>query len=151
MKISSKIRYGVRLICDIAYNSEGKPVSVKTVSNRQEISFKYADQIFQKLKKAGIIKSVRGPFGGYLLAKKPVEITVGDIIKAIDGKDIELVFCSGYPPISKKPCKRFGKCVVSEVWDGASRILMDYFNSITINQICFRAKGGGLTQAIISS
>jgi len=145
MKISSKIRYGVRLICDIAYNSQEKPVQVKTVSKRQEISAKYTEQIFQKLKKAEIIKSVRGPFGGYLLAKKPEEITIGDIIKAIDGKDIELVFCSGYPQGSKKSCKRFGKCVVSEVWNGASRTLMDYFNSVTINQICARSKEKGFS------
>jgi Rrf2 family transcriptional regulator, iron-sulfur cluster assembly transcription factor len=144
MKISSKIRYGVRLVCDIAYNSDGKPVQVKTVSKRQEISAKYTEQIFQKLKKAGIIKSVRGPFGGYLLAKNPEEITVGDIIHAIDGKDIELVFCSGYPQDSKKPCKRLGKCVVSDVWEGASRTLMAYFNSITINQICVQTKERGL-------
>jgi Rrf2 family transcriptional regulator, iron-sulfur cluster assembly transcription factor len=143
MKITTKIRYGVRLICDIAFYSEGKPVQVKTVSKRQEISAKYTEQIFQKLKKAGVIKSVRGPFGGYLLAKNPEEITVGDIIKAIDGKEIELVFCSGYPQGVKKPCKRFRECVVSDVWEGASRSLMDYFNSITINQICVRAREKG--------
>jgi Rrf2 family iron-sulfur cluster assembly transcriptional regulator len=144
MKISTKIRYGLRLVCDIAYNSEGKPVQVKTVSKRQEISAKYTEQIFQKLKKAGIIKSVRGPFGGYLLAKKPEEITVGDIIKSIDGKEIQLVFCSGYPQGSKKPCKRFGQCVVSDVWEGASRTLMDYFNSITITHLCVQTKERGL-------
>jgi Rrf2 family transcriptional regulator, iron-sulfur cluster assembly transcription factor len=140
MKISTKIRYGVRLLCDISYNSGGIPAQVKQVSKRQEISARYIEQIFQKLKKAGIIQSVRGPFGGYLLAKKPEEITVGDIIRAIDGKDIQLVFCAGYPKGSKKPCKRFGKCVVSDVWDGASQTLMNYFNTITISQLCAKAK-----------
>jgi Rrf2 family transcriptional regulator, iron-sulfur cluster assembly transcription factor len=140
VKISTKIRYGVRALCDIVYSSTDMPSQIKRISARQGISARYLEQIFKKFKKAGIIKSVRGPFGGYLLLRKPEEISIGDIIRAIDGGDIELVFCSGHKKTSKKPCKRLGKCVVSDVWDGASKTLMDYFNSITINQICEQAK-----------
>lgn len=144
MKISTKIRYGVRALCEIAYSSAATPSQIKGISARQGISARYLEQIFKKFRKAGIIKSVRGPLGGYLLAKKPKEITVGDIIRAIDGQDIELVFCSGTKKTSKKPCDRIGKCVVSEVWDEASKKLMNYFNSVTINQICAEAKKRGL-------
>jgi Rrf2 family protein len=144
MKISTKIRYGLRAICDLAYTQSEIPSRIKQISARQEISARYLEQIFKKFKKAGIIKSVRGPFGGYLLAKKPQSITVGDIIRAIDGEDIKLVFCSGLQKTSKKPCKRIKTCVVSEVWDGASKTLMDYFNKITINQICQQAKERGV-------
>jgi Rrf2 family iron-sulfur cluster assembly transcriptional regulator len=140
VRISTKIRYGVRALCDIAYSSSEAPSQIRQISGRQDISARYLEQIFKKFRKAGIIKSVRGPFGGYLLAKKPQFITVGDIIRAIDGEDIELVFCSGHKKTLKKPCKRRGKCVVSEVWDGASKILMNYFNNITIDQICEAAK-----------
>jgi Rrf2 family transcriptional regulator, iron-sulfur cluster assembly transcription factor len=144
MKISTKIRYGVRSLCDIAFSSTGTPSQIKDISARQGISARYLEQILNKFKKAGIILSVRGPFGGYLLAKKPEDITIGDIIRALDGEDIELVFCSGQPQKSKKPCKRKGKCVVSDVWDGASKTIMNYFNSITINQICEEAKARGV-------
>jgi Rrf2 family transcriptional regulator, iron-sulfur cluster assembly transcription factor len=144
VKISTKIRYGVRALCDIAYSSTGTPSQINVISTRQGISARYLEQIFKKFRKAGIIKSVRGPFGGYLLAKKPKEISVGDIIRAIDGEDIELVFCSGNKKTSKKPCDRMGKCVVSDVWDEASKKLMGYFNSVTISKICAESKKRGI-------
>lgn len=143
MRISTKIRYGLRAICDLAYHISETPSQIKQISKRQEISARYLEQIFKKFKKAGIIKSVRGPFGGYLLAKEPHSITVGDIIRAIDGEDIHLVFCSALQKPSQKPCKRLGSCVVSEVWEGASKTLMDYFNNITVNQICHQTRERG--------
>ncbi len=143
MRISTKIRYGLRAICDLAYSPSVTPSQIKQISARQGISARYLEQIFNKFKKAGILKSVRGPLGGYLLAKEPQSISVGDIIRAIDGEDIKLVFCSGLQKSPKKPCKRLGTCIVSEVWEGASKTLMNYFNSITINQICAEAKKRG--------
>ena len=144
MRISTKIRYGLRAICDLAYYQSEVPSQIKQISARQEISARYLEQIFKKFKKARIVKSVRGPFGGYLLAKKPQSITVGDIIRAIDGEDITLVFCSGLRKTPKKPCKRIKTCVVSEIWEGASKTLMDYFNKITIDQLCQQAKERGV-------
>jgi Rrf2 family iron-sulfur cluster assembly transcriptional regulator len=144
VRISTKIRYGLRALCDLAYSNSESPCQIKQISVRQDISARYLEQIFKKFKKAGIIKSVRGPFGGYLLAKEPQSITVGDIIRAIDGEDIKLVFCSALQKNSRKPCNRIGKCVVSDVWDGASKTLMDYFNNISINQICEQAKEKGV-------
>ncbi len=143
MRISTKIRYGVRALCDLAYSPSENPSQIKQISARQGISARYLEQIFKKFRKAGVVKSIRGPHGGYLLAKKPQSITVGDIIRVIDGEDIKLVFCSGQQKTSKKPCRRLGSCVVSEVWDEASKRLMDYFNSISINQICQEAKKRG--------
>jgi Rrf2 family iron-sulfur cluster assembly transcriptional regulator len=144
VRISTKIRYGLRALCDLAYSTSESPCQIKKISVRQDISARYLEQIFKKFKKAGIVKSVRGPFGGYLLAKEPQFITVGDIIRAIDGEDIKLVFCSALQKTSKKPCNRIGKCVAADVWDGASKTLMDYFNNITINQICEQAKEKGV-------
>jgi len=136
MKISTQIRYGIRSLCDIANNSAGMPVQVKCISERQNISPRYIEQIFQKLKKAGIIKSVRGPTGGYFLGKRPEDITIGDVIRAIEGKDIQLVQCVTQRKGSKKVCERYGKCSASQVWSNASKMLMDYFNSISVNQMC---------------
>ena len=93
MKISTKSRYGLRAVFDIAYHSAGLSTQVKEISARQEISPRYIEQIFQKLKRAGIVKSIRGPAGGYYLARKPDEISVGDIVRATEGT-IQLVHCT---------------------------------------------------------
>ena len=143
MKLNSQIRYGVRALCDIVYYSAGSPAQVKDISSRQDISPRYIEQIFQKLKKGGILRSVRGPTGGYFLTRKPEEISVGDVIKAIDGSDINLVFCGEQKKSRKKNCDRYGKCVVSDVWGEASKRLMAYFNSVTINDICSESKRKG--------
>ncbi len=145
MKITTQIRYGVRSLCDIAYHSAGAPVQVKCIAERQGISPRYIEQIFQKLKKAGIIKSVRGSSGGYFLGKRPEEITVGDVIRAVEGKDIQLAICSGHNNKgSKKLCERTGKCAISDVWLEASQMLTGYFNTITIDKICQQAGKKGL-------
>lgn len=136
MKLSTKIRYGVRSLCDMVTNATGNPVQIKDISKRQTISARYIEQIFQKLKKADIIKSVRGRSGGYLLTQKPDEISVGDVIRAIDGKDIQLVSCFGKQKGSIKVCEKFGNCAASNIWEEASKRLMDYFNTVTVQQIC---------------
>ena len=136
MKLSTKIRYGVRALCDMVKNADGSPAQIKDISKRQTISARYIEQIFQKLKKAGLIKSIRGRSGGYLLTKKPDEISVGDVIRAIEGKDIRLVACIAKNKGAVKICEKYGNCAASEVWDEASKRLTDYFNTVTIKQIC---------------
>ena len=144
MKINTAIQYGVRSLSDIAYHSEGSPVQLKDISERQDVPPKYIGQIFLKLKKGGIVKSVRGPTGGYFLTRRPDETTVGDVIRAIDGKSIQLVNCEADKQELKKSCERLQKCVVSEIWDEASKILMDYFESVTLEQLCERARKRGV-------
>jgi Rrf2 family iron-sulfur cluster assembly transcriptional regulator len=136
MKLSTKIRYGIRALCDMVNNATGGPQQIKDISKRQSISARYIEQIFQKLKKAGLIKSVRGRSGGYLLIQKPDEISIGDVIRAIEGKDIQLVSCFGKNKGAIKVCERFGNCVASKIWEEASKRLMDYFNTVTVKQIC---------------
>jgi len=145
VKLSTQIRYGVRSLCDIEYNSAGTPVQVRSISERQGVSARYIEQIFQRLKKAGLLKSLRGPTGGYYLTRRPEEITIGDVIRAVDGRDIQLVFCTPEKRGPKrKVCEKYGKCVVSGVWSEASKILMDYFNSVTLAQICEEARQKGV-------
>ena len=105
MKISTKSRYGLRAVFDIAYHSAGLSTQVKEISARQAISPRYIEQIFQKLKKAGIIKSIRGPSGGYYLARKFDKISVGDIVRATEGT-IQLVHCTGPAKTGGKACDR---------------------------------------------
>ncbi len=92
MKLSTKSRYGVRAMFDMAYHAGTLPAQIKDISRRQNISPRYLEQIFQDLKKAGLLKSRRGPQGGYSLAKPAEEITVKDIVLAAEG-ELQLVNC----------------------------------------------------------
>jgi len=85
MKLTTKSRYGTRLLIDLAINGDNKPIPLNIISSRQNISLKYLEQIILKLKKNGIVKTQRGPFGGYLLAKPPEEISIGDIVRTLEG------------------------------------------------------------------
>lgn len=142
MRLSTQSRYGVRAIFDIAYNSEGLETQVKDISRRQGISQRYLEQIFQKLKRAGIVGSKRGPSGGYFLSKKPENITVGEVIRVTEG-GITPVLCVN-PENSTQPCERSGECVTQIVWNEAGKRLKEYFDSITIKDLCSRAQEMGL-------
>lgn len=146
MKISTQSRYGLRALFDIAYHSAGQSTQVKDIAARQAISPRYIEQIFQKLKKGGIIKSIRGPAGGYCLTRKPEEITIGDIIRAAEGT-IQLVFC-GNDKNTAKRCQRAVECVTTDVWKEASSRLMAYFDSITLEDLCKEAQAKGVERAI---
>jgi Rrf2 family transcriptional regulator, iron-sulfur cluster assembly transcription factor len=147
MKISTQSRYGLRALFDIAYHSAGLSTQVKDIASRQAISPRYIEQIFQKLKRAGIIRSVRGPSGGYYLAKKIDEITVGDVVRATEGA-VELVHCMENRTRSKKACDRIEKCVVRDVWTEASKRLVAYLDSVTLQDLCKEAQQKGLERLI---
>jgi Rrf2 family iron-sulfur cluster assembly transcriptional regulator len=131
-------RYGTRAVFDIAYNSAGFPVQVKDIAERQKIPIKYLEQIFHKLKNTDFIKSERGPWGGYVLTKDPSEITVGDIIKSVK-EDTDLVSCVCSSSEDGTPCSREGQCVTRSVWQKASQKITEYFNSVTIADLCEEA------------
>ncbi len=138
-------RYGTRAIFDIAYNTTGLPVQVKDVAERQQIPIKYLEQIFHKLKKADFIKSERGPGGGYVLTKDPSEITVGNIIQAVQ-EHTDLVACVCESAADGNPCVREDQCVTRSVWKEAARQITEYFNSVTIADLCKDAKNKNLKQ-----
>ncbi len=144
MRLSTQSRYGVRAIFDIAYHSEGLETQVKDISRRQGISQRYLEQIFQKLKKAGIVGSKRGPSGGYFLNKTPESITIGEVIRITEG-DITPVLCVN-PEDSSQPCKRSGECVTQVIWDEAGKRLKEYFDSVTIKDLCKLAREMGINK-----
>ncbi len=146
MRLSTQSRYGVRAIFDIAYHSEGLETQVKDISRRQGISPRYLEQIFQKLKRAGIVGSKRGPSGGYFLSKKPEEIKVGDIIRTTEG-GIDPVLCLD-PEDSTQPCDRLGECVTRLIWNEAGNRLKEYFDSVTIKDLCRMAHKMGLRKEL---
>jgi Rrf2 family protein len=140
MRLSTKSRYGVRALFDIAYHAEEAPAQIKTISQRQGITPRYLEQIFQKLKRAGIVKSIRGPRGGYYLARKPEEIAVGDVIRAME-ETIEPVFCARPPKGRSRKCRRETKCVAQVIWTEAGQRLGDYLDSVSLAQMCGMARG----------
>lgn len=146
MRLSTQSRYGVRAVFDIAYNSEGLETQVKHISRRQGISPRYLEQIFQKLKKAGIVGSKRGPSGGYFLNKKAEEVTVGDIIRITEGC-IDPVVCID-PDDSSQPCDRLRECVTRLIWNEAGNRLKEYFDSVSIKDLCRMAQKMGLRKEL---
>ena len=139
MKLTKDSRYGTRAVFDIAYHSIGRPVQVKDIAERQKIPLKYLEQIFYKLKKADFIKSERGPGGGYVLIKDFNEITVGDIIRAVN-EHMDLVACVCDSSKGGNPCEREEQCVTRAIWQKAARQITQYFNSVTMADLCEEAR-----------
>lgn len=111
MKISTKGRYALRLMLDLALAGGEEPVSLRDVARRQEISDKYLEQIITPLSRAGLVRSVRGAGGGYLLTRSPEEYTVGEILRVLEGS-LAPVSCAQ----DKTCCGRAGQCVTQELW-----------------------------------
>lgn len=143
MRLSTKSRHGVRALFDMAYTSGTLPVQIKDISRRQEISPRYLEQIFQSLKKAGLLKSRRGPQGGYYLARSPELITIREILEAAEG-DVLLVDCLDERKGKKSPCKFDGGCVTQTVWSEAAERLNGYLSETTLKTLCERANAMGI-------
>lgn len=143
MRLSTKSRYGLRALFDMAFNSGTLPAQIKDISRRQDISPRYLEQIFQSFKKAGILKSKRGPQGGYYLARKPEQITVREILAAAEG-DTLLVECAGEGKRKKQGCGFDGSCVTQTVWREACQKLNEYFSGITLKTLCERGQAMGI-------
>jgi Rrf2 family protein len=127
MKISTRSRYGVRLLLDMAGRYQEGPVHLADVAARQGISLKYLEQIIIPLKKADYIKSLRGPKGGHCLARPPEEITVGEIVAILEEGDTFLD-CSSRPDV----CERSGLCLTRDVWREAAKAMFDHLSAITL-------------------
>lgn len=142
MRLSTKSRYGLRAMLDIAYNCGPSPAQIQDISRRQQISPRYLEQIFQNLKRAGLLKSKRGPQGGYALSRKPEEITVLEILNATE-QDVLLVDCNGVTPKKnrrKMECPFEGQCVTQSVWIEANTMLDTLLGSMTLQTLCQRAQ-----------
>lgn len=113
MKISTKGRYALRMMLDLAVNSAGAPVPLRDVAQRQDISDKYLEQIVTQLSRAGLVRSVRGAGGGYLLTRPSEEYTVGEILRALEG-NLAPVSCVDSGDVCR--CERAEQCVTVEVW-----------------------------------
>lgn len=146
MRLSTKSRYGLRAMFDIAYNCGNMPAQIQDISRRQQISPRYLEQIFQNLKRAGILKSKRGPQGGYTLAKKPEDISILEILNATE-QDVLLVDCAGKSMKKSKrknECPFEGNCVTQSVWEEASTLLNTLFAGMSLQTLCQRGSEMGI-------
>ena len=136
MKLTSKGRYAVMAMADLAKISTKQPTNLTDISLRQGISISFLEQIFSKLKKNNLVQSSRGPFGGYLLAKRPEEIKISNIINAVDEK-VKTVGCKKE---SKKGCTgKSVKCITHNLWDDLENHINNFFEKNTLKDILYRA------------
>lgn len=132
MKLSTKGRYGLRALADLALHSGGVPVSLASIGERQNISGNYLENMFSSLKHAGIIKSIKGVGGGYVLAKDPAQITVGEVLRILEG-DLSIIDSSLSPQdVAQKSLKY---CIETTVWDAVSDKISDVVDSMTLGEL----------------
>lgn len=134
MRLTTKSRYGTRLILDLGVYGAEHPVPLGDVSRRQNISLKYLEQLTVKLKKAGLIKSLRGASGGHMLAKPADQITVGDIVRTLEGKPL-VTDCAEDQANICGVCNRAGDCLSRWVWVEASKAMFDRLDNITVQRL----------------
>ena len=135
MKLTSKGRYAVMAMADLAKNNVKEPTNLSEISLRQGISISFLEQLFLKLRKDNLVKSVRGPLGGYVLNKPPEEIKLLSIINAVDEK-IKTVKCRKE---SKKGCNgKSIKCITHNLWDDLETHINKFFEDNSLNDVLFR-------------
>lgn len=131
MRISTKGRYALRLMLDLAMNDSGTPIRLKDAARRQEISEKYLEQIISVLNKAGFVRSIRGPQGGYVLQKRPEDYTVGMILRLTEGS-LAPVECVEY---EQPGCERENDCVTRILWKKLNDAINGVVDTVTLEDL----------------
>ncbi|OON37584.1 Fe-S cluster assembly transcriptional regulator IscR [Izhakiella australiensis] len=129
MRLTSKGRYAVTAMLDVALHSHEGPVPLADISERQGISLSYLEQLFSRLRKNGLVASVRGPGGGYLLGRGAGEIAVGAVITAVD-ESVDATKCQG-----KEGCQGGERCLTHVLWRDLSERISDFLNNITLAEL----------------
>ena len=132
MKLSTKGRYGLRAMIDLARYSEKEPVSISSIAMRQDISERYLEQLVGLLKKAGLVRSIRGATGGYVLTKSAGEISVGDVLRALDGS-LEPVRCAAF--YSEEGCMASDGCVTKYVWQKINDSINEAVDKMMLDEL----------------
>lgn len=132
MRLTTKGRYAVTAMLDLAYHSQKHPVTLTDIATRQTISLSYLEQLFARLRKAGMVKGVRGPGGGYTLSRSAHEVNIADIIEAVD-ETVDSTKCGG-----KSNCHNDQPCITHDLWMGLSEQIRSYLKQITLGQLLER-------------
>jgi Rrf2 family protein len=143
MKLSTRSRYGTRLLLDMAQHYGQGPLHLAHIAQRQGISVKYLEQIIIPLKKAQYVKSVRGPKGGHILARPPQEITVGEIVALLE-EGASFVACSENTAV----CQRADTCITRLLWKEAAQVMFETLAAITLADLITRYKAPGEGQGV---
>ena len=142
MRLTTKGRFAVTAMVDLGMRHGGGPVTLAEISQRQKISLSYLEQLFGKLRRNGLVDSVRGPGGGYCLAGEMAAVSVADIIVAVD-EPIDATQCGG-----KENCRGDEKCITHDLWAQLNKRIFDYLGSVTLKQLVDdqKARQGGVAQ-----
>jgi Rrf2 family iron-sulfur cluster assembly transcriptional regulator len=132
VRLTTKGRYAVTAMLDLAYHSEKKPVTLTDIAKRQDISLSYLEQLFARLRRYGMVEGVRGPGGGYQLSRKADRISIAQIIAAVD-ETIDSTRCGG-----KANCQREQPCLTHDLWMGLSDQIRQYLDSISLHDVLTR-------------
>ncbi len=132
MRLTTKGRYAVTAMLDLAYHSEKKPVTLTDIAKRQNISLSYLEQLFAKLRRAGMVEGVRGPGGGYQLSREVSQINIADIITAVD-ETMDPTRCGG-----KSNCQSAQPCLTHDLWMGLSDQIRAYLSTISLQDLLQR-------------
>ncbi len=130
MRLTTKGRFAVTAMIDLALRQSGGPVTLAAISQRQQISLSYLEQLFGKLRRHELVESTRGPGGGYTLGRKAVDITVADIILSVD-EPIDATHCAG-----KENCQNDGsRCMTHELWSALNQRMVEFLDSVTLQKL----------------
>ena len=137
MRLTTKGRFAVTAMLDLALNEVDRPVTLAGISERQEISLSYLEQLFSRLRRNGLVKSVRGPGGGYRIAKPLDGISVSDIITAVD-EQIDATQCGG-----NENCQDEHRCMTHDLWASLNVKILEYLSGVSLAQLVASQKSGG--------
>ncbi len=132
MKLTTKGRYAVTAMLDLALHYEREPINLADISGRQGISLSYLEQLFSRLRKQGLVESARGPGGGYMLARPSTQITIADVIQAVD-ESVDATKCGG-----QKNCHGEDRCLTHDLWEDLSRQISGFLSGITLADLVNR-------------
>ena len=130
MKLSTRSRYGARILVDLARHKDQGPIQIGEISKRQDISVKYLEQLIRPLKQANLVTSVRGPKGGHLLAENPENISLGQVVRLFEGQT-DLVECISFP----NKCPMSDDCQIRLAWQDATEVLYEKLDATTISDL----------------
>jgi len=140
MRISTRGRYALRALVDLAQHAGEGPVSRQDIAVRQEISTAYVAQLFRRLRAAGLVGGVKGPGGGYVLARDAATIRAGDVVRAVEGP-IAAVDCTVSD--SEPTCNRADRCTTRLLWQRLSEVMEEFLDSVTLADLCDQAQYPG--------
>ncbi len=147
MRLSTKGRYAVMAMADLAAHASGRPITLADIATRQEISLSYLEQLFGRLRRHGLVKSVRGPGGGYTLGRSPQDTRIADIVFAVD-EQIKATRCD---PGAGKGCHRGteARCLTHDLWEGLGLHIYNYLSSVSLQDVIGGAMADGRLMAAI--